>query len=168
MQRIMIIGSPGSGKSTLARALADRLDLPVHHMDHIHWHPGWVEREAADKMVLVRQVIAGDRWVFEGGHSSSYEDRLARADLLIWLDLPMGLRLWRVIRRSLRDLGQVRPDMQQGCPEQLSNLPGFVRFIWTSNRSSRARAHRVFDGAHIPRRRFRRPRDVNAYLDRLT
>lgn len=167
MQRIMIIGSPGSGKSTLARALGDRLNLPVFHMDHIHWHPGWVEREAGEKMQMVREVIARDAWVFEGGHSSSYALRLARADLFIWLDIPVALRTWRVIRRSLRDLGHTRPDMQVDCPEQLSNLPGFLHFIWSSNRSSRAKAQALYDATTLPKLRFRNLAELNAYLETL-
>lgn len=164
----MIIGSPGSGKSTLARAIAARLDLPVHHMDHIHCHPGWVERDAAEKMEMVRAVIATDAWVFEGGHSSSYAERLARAEMLIWLDVPVGTRIWRVIRRSWRDRGRTRPDMQRDCPETLHMLPGFLQFIWSTHRSARAKAQALFDTAPIPKRRLRGLADVNAFLETLT
>ncbi len=45
MQRVMIVGGPGSGKSTLARRLGANTGLPVFHMDHTHWQPGWIERE---------------------------------------------------------------------------------------------------------------------------
>ena len=168
MQRIMIIGAPGSGKSTLARAMGDRLGLPVYFMDHIHWTPGWVERDPAEKTAMVREIIAKDAWVFEGGHSTTYADRLARADLLIWLDLPTGLRVFRVIRRCWRDGGRVRADMQADCPEQLSMLPEFLRFIWTTRHSSRARMRALHEGARLPKKHFRSTREINAYLETLT
>lgn len=83
MQRIMITGQPGSGKSTLARAIGEITRLPVVHIDTIHYRPGWVERSKAEKTVLCLEVEAGERWVFEGGHSATWENRRARADLVI-------------------------------------------------------------------------------------
>ena len=164
----MIIGGPASGKSTLARAMGARLGLPVFHMDHIHWRPGWIERSPGNKMALVKQVVAQEAWVFEGGHSASNHLRLARADLLIWLDLPTGLRVFRVIRRCWRDSGRVRADMQADCPEQLSMLPEFLRFIWTTRHSSRARMRALHEGARLPKKHFRSTREINAYLETLT
>ena len=56
----MIGGGPGAGKSTLARALGARAGLPVIHIDPIHWMPGWVERPAAEKARLRREVHMRD------------------------------------------------------------------------------------------------------------
>ncbi len=140
MNRVMIVGGPGSGKSTLARALGAATGLPVYHMDHIHWQPGWVERTRAEKDRLTREVHARERWIFEGNHSSTYAERVSRADTLIWLDLPLGLRFYRVVWRSLRDLGQQRPDLPAGCPEQLSvETLHFLQFIWRTRHSARAK-----------------------------
>lgn len=149
MRRIMIVGQPGSGKSTLARDLGRLTGLPVVHIDHIHWMPGWVERPRDEKTRLCHEVEAGEAWIFEGGHSATWANRLARADLLIWLDLPVGLRLWRVLRRTLR--GGNRPDMPEGCPEGFhrETLP-FWRFIWRTRHSARARILRLADGAAKP------------------
>ena len=140
MQRIMILGGPGSGKSTLARWMGDRTDLPVQHMDHIHWKPGWVERSTAEKLPLIRAVEAQERWIIEGGLSSTYASRAVRADAIIWLDLPVGLRLWRVARRSWRYRGQTRPDLPAGCPEQLNGETlKFLRWIWNFRHISRCK-----------------------------
>lgn len=144
MQRVMIIGQPGSGKSTLARILGQRLGLPVFHIDHIHWQPGWAERPRPEKTMLCHGVEAGEEWVFEGGHSATWDNRLARADLLIWLDLPLGLRFYRVVKRSLRYLGRSRPDLPEGCPERLDrNTLIFWRWIWDSRHSARRQMQRL-------------------------
>ena len=87
MQRVMIIGQPGAGKSTLARKIGLITHLPVYHIDHMHYRSGWVERSGAEKDALCAEVQAKDRWVFEGGRSSTWQKRLARADTLIWLDV---------------------------------------------------------------------------------
>ena len=124
MRRVMIVGQPGSGKSWLARQIGARLGLPVHHMDHIHWLPGWVERSIPDKQALCAGIEAQEDWVFEGNFSPTVAHRIARADQVIWLDMPVALRLWRVTRRKLGTLGRARPDMAPGCPEGLGARRG--------------------------------------------
>lgn len=137
MKRIMIVGQPGSGKSTLARRLGDRTRLPVVHIDKIHWLPGWIERSRAEKTRLCNEAAEADHWIFEGGHSETWAGRIARADMLIWLDRPIGLRLWRVVRRSLSGRGKTRPDLAEDCPERLRLLPEFILFIWKTRRRAR-------------------------------
>lgn len=143
MNRIMIVGQPGSGKSTLAQALGKRTGLPVIHVDKIHWQPGWVERSKAEKTRLCQEAEQQSRWIFEGGHSLTWPSRLIRADMLVCLDRPVGLRLWRVVRRAVTGLGQTRPDMADGCPERLSSLPEFIRYIWTTRDTGRAKIMRL-------------------------
>lgn len=146
MQRVMIVGGPGSGKSTLARLLGDRTGLPVFHMDHIHWKSGWVERPADEKTRMAEEVHRRESWIFEGGHSRTYAARVARADTMIWLDIPVGLRLWRVIRRMLVTYGQSRPDLPDGCPERFSRETfEFVAFIWRTRRTARAKLKAIAD-----------------------
>lgn len=101
MNRIMIVGQPGSGKSTLACALGECTGLPVIHIDKIHRQAGWVERSKAEKTRLSQEAEQQSRWVFEGGHSAKWLSRVGRADMLIVLDRPVGLRLWRVVRRAV-------------------------------------------------------------------
>ncbi len=164
MQRVMIIGQPGSGKSTLARMLGDLTFLPVVHMDHIHWKAGWVERDRAEKTQMTLDVIEGNSWIFEGGHSATYSQRLARADTLIWLDLAVGLRLRRVLWRTLRHYGRARPDLPEGCPEQFSRE--FLGFIWRTRHSAREHLRLLFEAAPVGKTtyHFTAHSQVNAFL----
>jgi len=91
----MIVGQPGSGKSTLARAIGDRLNLPVVHVDLIHWQPGWVERTGSEKDRLCSEAHAKHSWILEGGRSATWPERLGRADTVIWLDFPLTVRVSR-------------------------------------------------------------------------
>lgn len=137
----MITGEPGSGKSTLARALAACTDLPVFHMDHIHYKPGWEQRPHAEKILLSDAVTSQSKWIFEGGMSATYPQRCARADTFVWLDIPVWLRFWRVVARTIRQRGKTRPDMPADCPEQLFTRETFAFwiFIWQTRKSSRAK-----------------------------
>ncbi|WP_208352829.1 AAA family ATPase [Pseudaestuariivita rosea] len=165
MQRVMILGQPGAGKSTLARRLGDLTGLPVFHIDLIHWKPGWVERSQAEKGQLCAQVHAQDRWIFEGGHSRSWPERLARCDTLIWLDIPLYIRLPRVIRRSLKHYGQPRPDLPENCPERLD--PEFWKYIWITRRTSRMKMAELYAKAPPDKAKYRlqNRHQVDRFLD---
>lgn len=166
MQRVMIVGQPGSGKSTLARKLGLRTGLPVVHIDTIHWQPGWVERSWDEKTQLCHEVEARDRWIFEGGHSTTWANRLARADLLIWIDRSAKLRFWRVLLRTLLQRGQSRPDLPENCPELLANLPEFFRFMWRTKKSARVKMQQLVTTAPATCRvvRLRSNRDTKVFL----
>lgn len=170
MQRVMIVGGPGSGKSTLARELGTRTGLPVFHMDQIHWQPGWVERSKDEKDRLSSEVHRQDRWIFEGGHSRTYAERIARADTFIWLDVPVTLRTIRVLRRSWVYRGQSRPDLPEGCTEQFNGRTvEFLKFIWDTRHSSRAKLLEVWQSppAHLTLHRFTRLHEVRQFLASL-
>lgn len=169
MQRVMIIGQPGSGKSTLARELGLRTGLPVVHIDTIHWQPGWVERSRDEKTRLCSEVEARDRWIFEGGHSVTWENRVARADLLIWIDRSATLRFWRVLLRTLIQRGSYRPDLPDNCPELLANLPEFLRFMWRTKKTARVNMQQLVATAPSTCRvvRLRSNRDTNVFLSSI-
>ncbi|MCT7373681.1 AAA family ATPase [Chelativorans salis] len=165
MKRIMIVGGPGSGKSTLARRLGEALDLPVFHFDHIHWKPGWTPRPDEEKQALVEEIIAGETWVLEGNHSRSYVLRMARAEMLVFLDLPRRLRMTRLLRRWLKYRGRTRPDLPEGCPEHLSLE--FLRWSWNWDRAKRPTVLRLAEESadrlviHI----LRSPAEVQQFVE---
>lgn len=162
----MVIGGPGSGKSTFARALGEITGLPVHHMDLIHWKPVWQERPRDEKDRMTRKVHAQEAWIFEGGHSRTYPDRIARADTCILLDLPVGLRYLRVLRRWWTYRGQSRPDLPVNCPERLD--PEFLAYIWTSRKRTLARNLGIRAGApHLVFHHLRSPAAVDRFLTEL-
>ncbi|MGE1100340.1 topology modulation protein [Peribacillus simplex] len=131
MERIMVIGvSAGVGKSTFARRLGDNLDIEVHHLDTFYWRPGWVEAPLEDFISAQKEVLSHDKWIMEGNYSNSFNLRSELADTIIYLELPLRVCLYRVIKRWLSYLGKTRPDMGKGCNEKLDWQ--FVKFIMTT------------------------------------
>ncbi|MEM8555099.1 MAG: hypothetical protein AAGF71_09795 [Pseudomonadota bacterium] len=165
MQRIMIIGQPGSGKSTLARMLGEALDLPVYHMDRdVYWLPGWEERPLEDRLTRIDAIVTQDAWVFEGFNSATFHIRGARADTLIWLDVPLVIRLFRVIRRNVTGLGKARPDLGDDCPERLDMLPGFLWYILRTWRRNWANTYGFYEAFERPKHRLRTVWSVNRFV----
>lgn len=151
MRRVMICGGPGSGKSTLARAVGRATDLPVFHMDQIHHMPGWMPRSLTEKTRMANDIEDNDAWIFEGGLSATYDNRAMRADTLIWIDLPVALRFWRVLKRLVTSYGQTRPDSAPNCPEQIDRgTAAFWKWIWDTRNSHRLRLLRLInDHPHL-------------------
>jgi len=169
MQRVMINGGSGSGKSTLARALGAATGLPVHHMDQIHWMPGWEQRPLDARIKMAHAVHDGDAWVFEGGLSETYDHRAARADTLIWVDLPMTLRWWRVVKRLVQSYGQVRPDSAPDCPEMFhAETLEFWKWIWDTRHSHRLRLLKLIeDHPHLTVHHLRSRAAVRDFYARI-
>ena len=141
MQRVLIIGPCGSGKSTLSRELAPLMRLPLVHMDQLGWQAGWVETEKAEVRARLAEAVAGERWLIEGNYGSTLGPRLERADTVIYLDFPIRLCLWRLIRRIVTLRGQSRPDMPEGCPERFDAAFFWYVLNWNSGPRLRTEAH---------------------------
>jgi adenylate kinase family enzyme len=165
MQRVLVIGSPGAGKSTLATKLAALTGLPLHHLDQLHWNPGWVESTAAEFDERLAALTATPRWIIDGNYGRTLAPRLARADTVIDLDFPALLCIARALGRIVKARGTVRADMAPGCPERfdLEFLAYIASFPGANRRSIDAKIEH-FSGDYI---RLRRPRDVAPLIDRL-
>ena len=140
MRRVIIIGPCGSGKSTLARELAPLMGLPLIHMDQLNWNPGWIETERSALRARVEDVAARDAWLIDGNYGSVLAPRLERADTVIYLDFPIRLCLWRLIRRIASHRGRSRPDMPADCPERFDLAFFWYVMMWNSGPGPRTEA----------------------------
>jgi len=147
--RILVIGCSGSGKSTLAAKLAQHIGLRHVSMDKEYfWLPGWVARDSAEIARLVMATVAEDRWVMDGTNPRTMPIRLPRAQLVIWMRPSRWVSLFGVYRRVLHSYGKVRPDMADGCPEQLPDWE-FLRYIWNFEKVHAPRILNMFEH-HAP------------------
>lgn len=156
MKRVLVIGPCGSGKSTLARDLAPRMGLPLVHMDQLGWQAGWVETEKAELNARLANIVAKDQWLIEGNYGSTLAPRLARADTVIYLDFPIRLCLWRLVKLILTHRGRSRPDMPEGCPERFD--AAFFWYVITWNSGPRVRTEARLAGYQGNLVRLRSPR----------
>jgi adenylate kinase family enzyme len=133
VQRISVVGSSGAGKSTLARHLAARLGLPHLELDSIYHQPGWVPLDAGEFAARVAAAVAADRWVIDGNYSAVRPLIWARADTVVWLDLPRRTVMRRLAWRTLRRVAS-RAELWNGNREQwrsvLSRSPDKSLLVW--------------------------------------
>lgn len=131
MNRIMVIGiSAGAGKSTFAREIGEALGIEVIHLDALFWKPGWVESELEEFSAAQREIVKKQQWIMEGNYSNTFDIRADRCDTVIYLELPLYICLYRVLKRWITNIGRTRPDMAEGCQEKM-DWP-FIKFIITT------------------------------------
>lgn len=101
-RRIAIIGNGGGGKSTLARRLSAARQLPWHEVDRAQFGPGWTSRPEPDVRETVQSWAAADEWIIDGfGPWDTIEARIARADVVVFVDHPLWVHNWLASRRQV-------------------------------------------------------------------
>lgn len=163
--KIVIVGVSASGKSTFARKLADKLKIPVTHMDALMWESGW-EYIGDDKTVaLIDEVSRQEDWVIEGYITKAARSELfSKADKIIYLDYPGLLSAWRYVKRWWKYRKNPRPELP-GSPEKFSFT--FLRLVHTKGEVWKL--ERLFKESNWDSKiiRLKNPKDAEEYLNNL-
>jgi adenylate kinase family enzyme len=169
MRRVLVSGISGAGKTTMARELAARLGLPRHELDALHHGAGWRKRPEFE--ADVERLAATDAWVTEDQYQTFIGELLwERADTVVWLDLPRGVIMRRVVRRTFMRL-LTRVELTNGNRERWRDLPSAghpIRWAWSQHADRRARTEAValrHPDVHVVR--LRSPAEVAAWVDAL-
>jgi adenylate kinase family enzyme len=142
MKRIVIVGCAGSGKTALALRLGRETKLPVITLDTV-----WKRKLTRDDLPAFRALITkaheGDSWISDGNFAvATFDIRLPRADLVVWLERSRLVCAWRTIIRvfSSNDLHGFR------------HLPKVLAFIWNFEQVNRPliEAARLAHGPRVP------------------
>ncbi len=126
----MVIGCPGSGKSTLARALAQKVKLPLYHLDMMYWNPDRTTKPKEEFRAELRRLVALPEWIIDGNYGSTLELRMEACDTVVFLDYPLDVCLSGISDRR----GKPREDMPW-VETQVDEE--FIEFIKNYNRDSR-------------------------------
>lgn len=133
-RRIMVIGCSGSGKSTFSRALSEKTGIPVIHLDAHWWREGWTNASKEEFDSWQESAVRGESWIIDGNYNRTLETRLKYADMVVDFRIPRYKCLSGVVKRYLKYRNKTRPDMGEGCNEQLDFE--FIKFIWSFNKKN--------------------------------
>ena len=169
VRRIAVVGGVGSGKSSLARRLARRAELPYVELDSLRYLPHWkkvAEQTFFDE--VVRNAGASE-WVIDGNYELTRDIVWIRAQVLIWVDYPLRIVVWRLLKRTAQRLmtGEV---FANGNREPFWRLFGPNSIVLWAIRSHGARRRRFEEllattrYAHLHVLRLRSQREADAYL----
>ncbi len=121
MNRVAVFGNAGGGKSTLSKRLAEITGLPLVPLDLLQYKPGGEQVSAKEFKLAHDQVMQQSHWIIDGfGSMDTLWERLAVADTLVYLDMPVLRHYWWVTKRLLQGLW-VAPE---GWPEGSSLWQG--------------------------------------------
>jgi adenylate kinase family enzyme len=168
--KIAILGYSGSGKSTLAKKLSELYGVPVLYLDTVQFLPGWELRDREEARSLVRDFMQSNQsWVIDGNYRSFLQpERLEQADVILFLNFPRFVCLWRAFSRDFRNKNTSRESMANGCIEKID-----AEFVWWILHQGRTKAIRqrycgmvadYRDKTHI----FKNQRQVDAYMRQET
>jgi adenylate kinase family enzyme len=172
-RRIVVTGSTGSGKTTLARQLSQLLGIPHVELDAFNWEPNWTQATTEVFKQRVAEALRGDNWVVDGNYSAVRDLVWPRAALLVWLDFPLRVIMWRLFWRTLLR-GIKKEELWNGNREQLRTnfLSRDSLFIWVLKTYWRRRREypdllKQPEYAHLKVVRLRSSKEMRRWLRRF-
>jgi adenylate kinase family enzyme len=172
VRQVSVVGTSGSGKSTLASQLAEILGVPYLELDAVHHQPGWEPLPTDEFRRVVAARAAAGGWVIDGNYGRVRDLVWARADTVVWLDLPKRTVMRRVVWRTLRRVA-LRRELWNGNRERWQNFftwnpeQSVISWAWHKHAADRAKyAAAAADpaNAHLRFIRLAGRRDVARFL----
>jgi adenylate kinase family enzyme len=173
VRRVSVVGTSGSGKSTLARELAEILGVPHLELDAVHHQPGWAPLPTDEFRRIVAARAAAGGWVIDGNYGRVRDLVWARADTVVWLDLPKRTVMRQVVWRTLRRVA-LRRELWNGNRERWRNFltwnpeQSVISWAWHKHAPDRAKyaaAAASPASAHLRFIRLTSRRDIARFLD---
>jgi adenylate kinase family enzyme len=168
-RRIAVIGASCSGKTTLARSVAGRLGVSHVELDALHHGPNWQAAPRDEFRARVSEALAADGWVADGNYFGKLEELvLERADLVVWLDLPLATimpRLWRRTSHRIRNRVELWNGNRETWRDVFFSRESLFLWVLTTHRRRRRELPEVL--GRYKSVRLRSQQEADAWLEQF-
>lgn len=169
MERILIIGGNGCGKTTLAYKLANKLGLPLVHLDALYWRDNWESAPVDEFDELLMKELLQPKWIIDGNINRTIPLRLKHCDTVIYMDFSRIKCVYGAIKRVVMNYGKSRLDMGGYCPEKFDKETiKFIKSIWSNDKINRKRFYNMIQNeCSVSTIVLKNRRQVNKFLRKL-
>ncbi len=173
--RVVIVGRTGSGKTSLARELARALGVPHVELDSLYFNHDLSTVPLSLLRTRTAEAISPERWVTDGNKSTVRDLVWPRADTLVWLDFPLAVSVWRLLKRArqrttaLHSIASDPKGEERLTTMMLAALRGVLTAL-RSHRGQRREYPRLLarpENEHLAVVRLRSPRAARHWLARV-
>jgi adenylate kinase family enzyme len=134
MKRVAVFGNAGGGKSTLARRLAELTRLPLYPLDLIQFRTSGGAVPHDEYLQAHGEPLSRDEWIIDGfGCVASAWARFARADTLVYVDLPLPTHHRWVTKRLIQGLFATPEGWPEDSPIWSSTMNSY-KVLWLCHR----------------------------------
>jgi adenylate kinase family enzyme len=166
-----VYGVTGSGKSTVAARIGEATGIGWTSVDDLTWRPGWVAVPEEEQRRTFQEICARDSWVLDTAYGHWLDVALARVELVVALDYPRWLSLQRLVRRTVARVVDQRTICNGNTESWREILSPNSIVVWHFRSFTRKRERiAAWEADRTGPRvlRFRRPRDLDAWVGTLT
>ena len=166
MRKVAVFGNAGGGKSTLARRIADLMRLPLYPLDMIQFRAGGGEVPREEYLKAHAELLCRDAWIIDGfGCVASAWERFAKADTLVYVDLPLATHHWWVTKRLVKGLFVTPEGWPANSPIWSSSISSY-KVLWRCHRHLTPRYRQLVADAAASKRvhHVRSPTEMAAFL----
>lgn len=121
------------------------------------WRREWTSDDVPTFRAMLEEAHAGEAWVSDGNFAkATFDLRLRRADLVIWLEQPRWVCAWRVIARTFR----------KGERHRFGDVAKVLSYIWSFDAVNRPwiEDELAKHGPQVPIVRLETPRQIERLL----
>jgi adenylate kinase family enzyme len=168
MRRVAIFGNAGGGKSALARHLAELTQLPLYTVDMMQFRAGGDPVPHEEYLKTHAELLSEDHWIIDGyGGLAPAWERFAKADTLVYIDLPLIRHAWWVTKRLIKGLFAEPPGWPENSPLWSSTMSSY-RVLWPCHRRLTPKYRQLVTDAIGKRvHHLKSPAAITAFLDAI-
>jgi len=129
LKKTYIIGIVASGKSTLARKLSELHGIKHYEVDtiaHKVVNGERIRQNLEAQIAEFQEINQNDSWIIEGTYRPSCEYVLENADRIVFVDPPLYIRKYRIIKRFIKQKLKIEKCHYKSDVEMLKAM-----FKWT-------------------------------------